>query len=147
MRAVSTASMVAGCPAWMSDVPAESMVKARSSPARRTMVRNTPLAMGERQILAVQTKMTPMGMVRDPSTAIEWARSRFAGEFHAGRGIEHEQRGARRSLHCPGRPWTELLRARPAVPGLDVAVHGASAAQTHDAALRAPGRVGRQPAR
>src|SRR5580698_7844197 len=49
------------------------MVKACSSPARFTIVRNTPLAMGERQILAEQTKMTPMGMVCHPSAALKCA--------------------------------------------------------------------------
>jgi hypothetical protein len=32
------------------------------------MLRNTPLAIGERQMLAEQTKRTPIGMVCHPST-------------------------------------------------------------------------------
>ena len=43
-------------------MPAEAIVKARSRPARRARVRNTPSAVGERQMFAVQTKRTPMVM-------------------------------------------------------------------------------------
>ena len=52
---------VGGLPTYPSNVPAESTEKADASPARRAMLRKTPSAIGERQMLAVQTKRMPMG--------------------------------------------------------------------------------------
>ena len=71
---IAAASMAAGVgawPAWTLEVPAEAMANASSRPARRARMRNTPSAMGERQMFAVQTKRTPMVMASQPSTALD----------------------------------------------------------------------------
>ena len=62
-------------------------------------------------------------------------------------GNPHALWAARRPLHRPRRAWPELLCHRPAVPGPAVALHGARPAEADDAAFRAAGRAGRQPAR
>src|SRR5712692_710709 len=54
------ASGADGWPTYPSNVPAESTVKAEARPARRAMLRKTPSAIGERQMLEVQTKRMPM---------------------------------------------------------------------------------------
>src|SRR5690348_13730664 len=75
------ASMDAGRPTWPSKVPADSILKASANPATRAMVRNTPAAVGERQILPVQTNRTPMVMASHPSTALDWSRIRIRETF------------------------------------------------------------------
>ena len=52
-----------------------------------------------------------------------------------------------RAVHRARCAWPELLCHRPAVPGPAVALSGAGPAEADDAAFRAAGRAGRQPAR
>src|SRR6267154_1465705 len=58
------ASRAGGWPTYPSNVPAESTVNAEARPARRAMLRKTPSAIGERQMLEVQTKRMPMVMAQ-----------------------------------------------------------------------------------
>src|SRR3982074_2056258 len=69
--AVFMASGAGGRPTYPSNVPAESTVKAAARPARRAMLRKTPSAIGERQMLEVQTKRMPMVMAQPHAVMLD----------------------------------------------------------------------------
>jgi hypothetical protein len=52
------AARAGGLPTYPSNVPAESTEKDDARPARRAMLRKTPSAIGERQMLPRQTQQT-----------------------------------------------------------------------------------------
>jgi hypothetical protein len=60
-----------GSPTCVAPVPAESISKACASPALSAIARNTPSAVGDRQMFAVQTKRMLVAMASHRSTALD----------------------------------------------------------------------------